>query len=170
VQQKIAFAVINGFNPELVQQAKFGKMCMPVPSGSDPTLAVKLEAIQDQLTLLTLNKTRTASPVCFADRSESRGHSSRPGSPARRVRFDRSADRGVLEYRNTGPREDRRSRSNGRQSPNNNWDSRGHSQRWDAGPPNRDRSRSGGFRGRGFNQRQGQLNTAHPVIPAPKMV
>ena len=93
---------------------------------------------------------------------ESRGRSSRPGSPARRVRFDRSADRGVQEYRNTGPREDRRSRSSDRQPPNNNnnWDNRGRPQRWDAGPPNR--SRSGGFRGRGFNQRQGQFNYSSP--------
>jgi len=92
-EDMLRFAVINGFNPEirnhvtraqpttwteLVQQAKVGEMCMPVPSGSDPILAVKLEASQDQLTQLTLNKTRTASPVCFAGRSESRGRSSRP--------------------------------------------------------------------------------------------
>jgi len=120
-EDMLRFAVINGFNPEirnhvtraqpttwteLVQQAKVGEMCMTVPASTDPTLAVKLEAIQDQLTQLALNKPRAASPVCFAGRSESRGHSSRPGSPARRVRFDRSADRGVQEYRNTGPRED----------------------------------------------------------------
>ena len=92
-EDMLHFAVINGFNPEirnhvtraqpttwteLVQQAKVGEMCMPVPSGSDPILAVKLEASQDQLTQLTLNKTRPASPVCFAGRSESRGRSSRP--------------------------------------------------------------------------------------------
>ena len=167
----LRFAVINGFNPEirnhvtraqpttwteLVQQAKVGEMCMTVPASTDPTLAVKLEAIQDQLTQLALNKQRAASPVCFAGRSESRGRSPRPESPVHRVRFDRSADRGVQEYRNTGPREDRRSRSMDRQTPNNNWENRGRSQRWDNGPPNR--SRSGAFRGRGFTQRQGQFS------------
>jgi len=98
VEDMLRFAVINGFNPEIrnhvtraqpttwtevVQQAKVGEMSMTVPASTDPTLAVKLEAIQDQLTQLALNKTRAASPVCFAGRSESRGRSSRPGSPAR---------------------------------------------------------------------------------------
>jgi len=171
----LRFAVINGFNPEirnhvtraqpttwteLVQQAKVGEMCMTVPTGTDPTLAVKLEAIQDQLTQLTANKACTPLPACFAGRSESRCRSSRPGSPARRVRFDRSADCSVQEYRNTGPREDRRSRSTDRQFPNNNWDNSGRPQRWDAGPPNR--NRSGGFRGRRFNQRQDQFNYGPP--------
>jgi len=149
-EDMLRFAVINGFNPEmrnhvtraqpttwtdLVQQAKVGEMCMTVPASTDPTLAVKLEAIQDQLTQLALNKTRPASPVCFAGSPESRGRSSRAGSPARHVRFDRSADRGVQEYRNTGPREDWCSRSVDRQPPNNNWDNRGRPQRWDARPP-----------------------------------
>ena len=121
---------------ELVQQAKVGEMCMTVPASTDPTLAVKLEAIQDQLTQLALNKQRAASPVCFAGRSDSRGRSSRSDSPVRRVRFDRSADRGVQEYHNTGPRDDRRSRSMDRQQ-SSNWENRSRSQRWDNGPPNR---------------------------------
>jgi len=135
-------------------------MCMTVPPSTDPTLAVKLEAIQDQLTQLALNKQRAVSPVCFAGRSESRGRSPWPESPVRRVRFDRSADRGVQEYRNTGPREDRRSRSIDRQTLNNNCDNRGRSQRWDNGPPNR--SRSGTFRGRGFTQLQGSFTYGPP--------
>jgi len=139
---------------------------MTVPASTDPTLAVKLEAIQDQLTQLALNKQRSASPVCFAGRSESRGHSPRPESPVRRVRFDRSADRGVQEYCNTGPRADRRSRSVDRQTPNNNWENRGRSQRWDNGPPNR--SRSGAFRGRGFTQRQGSFTYGSPGNFAPQ--
>jgi len=174
-EDMLRFAVINGFNPEirnhvtraqpttwteLVQQAKVGEMCMTVPASTDPTLAVKLEAIQDQLTQLALNKQRAASPVCFAGRSESRGRSSRPDSPARRVRFDRSADRGVQEYRNTGPHEDRRSRSMDCQTPNNNWENRGRSQRWDNGPTNR--GHSGTSRGRGFPQRQGQFSYGPP--------
>jgi len=136
-------------------------MCMTVPASTDPTLAVKLEAIQDQLTQLALNKQRAASPVCFAGRSDSRGRFSRSDSPVRRVRFDRSADRGVQDYRNTGPRKDRRSRSMDRQPPNNNnWENRGRSQRWDNGPPNR--GRSGTSRGRGLPQRQGQFSYGPP--------
>jgi len=140
---------------------------MTVPASTDPTLAVKLEAIQDQLTQLALNKPRAASPVCFAGRSESRGRSSRPESPARRVRFDRSADRGVQEYCNTGPREDRRSRSTDRQTPNNNWENRGRPQRWDNGPPTE--AVLVVFGDVDSPSDRASSLTAHPVILAPKL-
>ena len=126
-ENMLRFAVINGLKPEicnhvtrtqpttwseLVHLVKIGEMCLPVVPPTDPTLAVKLEAIQDQLKQLTTsNKVRSTSPVCFAGRSDSRsrGDSPRTALPARRARFDRSADRGIQEYRNAdgGQREER---------------------------------------------------------------
>jgi len=145
---------------DLVHHAKIGEMCMPVASPTDPTLVVKMEAIQDQLKqLTTTNKVRSASPVCFAGRSDyrSRGDSSRTASPTRRVHFDRSADRGMQEYRNAegSPREDRCSHSAGRQQ-------------WDAEP---NRESKGGRRPRGSrgcrsSRRQEPQNTVHPKISA----
>jgi len=164
------FAVINGLKPEirhhitrtqpttwseLVYHAKIGEMCMPVAPPTDPTLAVKLEAIQHQLKQLSTNKVCSTSPVCFAGRSDSRprGDSPRTALPARRVRFDCSADRGVQEYRNAegSPRKDRCSHSAGRQQ-------------WDA-EPNRESKggcRQRGSRGRGFSRRQGPQNFGAP--------
>jgi len=64
----LRFAVINGLKheihnhvtrtqpttwSELVYHAKIGEMCMPVVPPTDPTLAVKLAAIQEQLNQLT---------------------------------------------------------------------------------------------------------------------
>jgi len=61
-EEMLHFAVINGLQPDIrnhvtrtqpttwndvVQHAKIGEMCSPVALPSDPTLAVKLEAIQD---------------------------------------------------------------------------------------------------------------------------
>ena len=70
-------------------------MSAPEPPPLDLTLAVQLEAIQDQLNQLT--KVRSVSPVCVAGRAEFRHESSRsdshPGSP-KRVHFDLSPDRG----------------------------------------------------------------------------
>jgi len=86
------------------------------------------------------------------------------------VRFDRSADLGVQEYRNTGPQEDRRSRSNDRQSPNNNWDNRGRPQRWDAGPPTGTGVILVVFGDAGLTSDRANSIMAHPVISAPKMV
>jgi len=88
----LRFAVINGLNPEirnhvtraqpntwtdLVQQAKVGKMCIPVVQPLNTTLAVKLEVIQDQLKQLTAEKAkpRSVSPVCSAGRSDRRDSS-----------------------------------------------------------------------------------------------
>jgi len=112
------FAVISGLKPEicnhvtltqpttwseLVHHAKIGEICTLVAPPTDPALAVQLEAIQDQLKqLTTTNKVHSTSPVCFACRSDSRsrGDSPQMASPARCIRFDQSADRGVQEYRN----------------------------------------------------------------------
>jgi len=169
----LRFAVINGLNPEirnhvtrnqpttwtdLVYHAKVGEMCVPVPSQTDSTLAVKLELIQDQLKQLTAEKaqTRSTSPVIAAvDRPL------RSPSP-RRVRFqnDRSefaADRRsrVDDYRNTDGRsyydrryDDRFIRPGG---------NRGYRGNGAAGPQWRQwgqdayqsQPRGGGFRGRG---------------------
>jgi len=78
----LRFAVINGLKPEicnhvtrtqptkwsdLVHHAKIDEMC--VPESPPLELAVKLEAIQDQLDQLT--KVRSVSPVCVAGRSDS---------------------------------------------------------------------------------------------------
>jgi len=85
----LCFAVINGLNPDicnyvtctqpttwtdLVYHAKVGEMCVPVSQPSDPTLAVKLEVIQDQLKWLTEEKTKTrsVSPVCSVGRESER--------------------------------------------------------------------------------------------------
>jgi len=109
-EEMLRFAVINGLKPDirnhvtrtqpttwndLVQHARIGEMCLPVAPPTDPTLAVKLEVIQDQLKqLTTTSKVSSTSPVCFAGRqdSRSRGESPRTSSPVRRVCFDRSAD------------------------------------------------------------------------------
>jgi len=55
---------------DLIHHAKVGEMCVLVSQQLDPTLAVKLEVIQDQLKQLTEEKTkpRSVSPVCFAGR------------------------------------------------------------------------------------------------------
>jgi len=158
------FAVINGLNPEirnhvtraqpntwtdLVQQAKVGKMCIPVAQPLDTTLAVKLEIIQDQLKQLTTEKAkpRGVFPVSSVERSDHRD-SGRPGSP-KRVRFDPSMDRGMQDYRNS----------------NNNAQGRN----WNAGgSPNRGFGRghgSRGSRGRGSFQRQGSQNYSQPNYP-----
>ena len=134
---------------------KICEMCLPVAPPTDPTLAVKLEGIQDQLKQLTTNKVHSTSPVCFAGRSVScsRGDSPRTASPARRMRFDRSADRGIQEYRNAkgSQREERRSRSTG-------------CQQWDAEPNHESRGarRRRGTRGHGFSRRQGPQNFGAP--------
>jgi len=109
-ENMLHYAVINGLKPEirnhvtrtqpttwndLVYHARIGEMSAPEPPPLDLTLAVKLEAIQDQLDQLT--KVRSVSPVCVAGRSESRHESSRSDSRTRsqkRVRFDLSPDRG----------------------------------------------------------------------------
>ena len=97
-ENMLRFAVINGLNPEIcnhvtrnqpttwtdfVYHAKVGEMCVPVPSQTDSTQAVKLELIQDQLKQLTAEKAqiRSISPViATVDRP--------PRSPSpRRVRF-----------------------------------------------------------------------------------
>ena len=113
-EEMLRFAVIIGLKPDirnhvtrtqpttwndLVQHARIGEMCTPVAPPTDPTLAFKLEVIQDQLKQLTTsNKERSKSPVCFAGRQDSRSRGGSPRtSPVRRVRFDRSADRGVQE-------------------------------------------------------------------------
>jgi len=130
-----------------------GEICVPVSPPSDQTLAVKLEVIQDQMKQLTEEKakSRSTSPVCFAGCSDSRRESlrsdSRPGSP-RRVHFDRSAVRGVQEYRNAQDdlHDDRHTRSEEHQS-SNNWDNKGQSKQWNTGLPNcefRDRFRGSG--------------------------
>jgi len=80
-EEMLRFAVINGLKPDirnhitrtqpttwndLVQHARIGEMCSPVVPPSDPTLAVKLEAIQDQLKQLTTSsKVHSMSPVEF---------------------------------------------------------------------------------------------------------
>ena len=132
-------------------------MCTPVAPPTDPTLAVKLEVIQDQLKQLTTaskSKERSTSPVCFAGRQDSRSRGGSPRtSPVRRVRFDQSADRGVEEYRNpdVDQREERRSRSTGRRDweADSNRESKGERQRR-------------GSRGRGFSRRQGPQNFGAP--------
>jgi len=63
-------------------------MCAPESPPLDLTLAVMLDAIQDQLDQLT--KVCSVSPVCVAGRSDSR-----------RVCFDLSPDRGEQDYRYT---------------------------------------------------------------------
>jgi len=72
-ENMLRFVVINGLNPEirnhvtrtqpimwtdLVHHAKVGEMCVPVAPPTDPTLSVKLEAIQDQLKQLTSKQER----------------------------------------------------------------------------------------------------------------
>ena len=62
-EEMLRFAVIIGLKPDirnhvtctqpttwndLVQHARIGQMCSPVAPPTDPTLAVKLEVIQDQ--------------------------------------------------------------------------------------------------------------------------
>jgi len=171
-EEMLRFAVINGLKPDicnhvtrtqpttwndLVQHARTGEMCSPVAPLTDPTLAVKLEVIQDQLKQLTTtskNKECSMSPVCFAGRQDSRSRSGSPRtSSVRRVRFDRSADRGIQEYRNAdrGQREERRSRSTGHRDweTDSNRESRGECQRR-------------GSRGRGFSRRQGPQNFGAP--------
>ena len=159
----LRFAVINGLHTDtrnhvtcaqpntwtdLVQQAKVGKMCIPVAQPLDTTLAVKLEIIQDQLKQLTTEKAKPrVSPVSTVERSY-RHDSSRPGSP-KRVRFDPSMDRGMQDYRNN----------------NNNAQGRN----WNAGgSPNRGFGRghgSRGSRGHGSFQRQGPQNYSQPNYP-----
>jgi len=71
----------------------------------------------------------------------------------RRMRFDRSADRGVQEYRNAdgGQREERRSRSTERRD----WEADSNHESWDERRPR-------GSRGRGFSSRQGTQNFSAP--------
>ena len=77
-EEMLRFAVINGLKPDirnhvtrtqpttwndLVQHARIGEMCSPVVPPTDPTFAVKLEVIQDQLKqLTTASKERSTSP------------------------------------------------------------------------------------------------------------
>ena len=140
---------------------------MLVAPPTDPTLAVKLEAIQDQLNQLT--KVRSVSPVCVAGRSEPRRESprsdSRTGSP-KRVRFDRCPDRGEYDcsYTQDDFRDDRRTRSEERQS-FDDWDNEERCQQWNAGPPDREcwgRNRFSGSPGRKFSQRQGPSTNGSP--------
>ena len=178
------FAVINGVDPEirnhitrtqpttwsdLVYHAKVGEMCVPVSPPSNPTLAVKLEAIQDQLE--QLRKVHTVSPVCFAGCSDSCRESSRSDSRSgslKRVHFESSADQGVQDYRYTQDdlRDDRRTRSEERQS-FNNWNNEGRSQQWNAGPQNREfsnRNRFSASQGREFLQQQGPSTCMYVYI------
>jgi len=119
--------------------------------------SVQLEAIQDQLKQLTTNKVRSTSPVCFAGLSDSRscGDSSQTASPARRVRFDRSADRDVLEYHNADgrQREERRSRSTG--PGRREWDA-------DSNRESKGTRRPRGSHGHGFSRQQGSQNFGAP--------
>jgi len=136
-------------------------MSAPETPPLDLALAVKLEAIQNQLDQLT--KVRSASPVCVAGHSESRRETSRydshPGSP-KRARFDLSPDQVEQKYRYSQDDfcDDRHTRSEERQS-FDDWDNEGRSQQQNAGPPNREfrgRNRFSDSQGCGFSQRQRQ--------------
>jgi len=76
--EMLHFAVINGLKPDirnhvtrtqpttwndLVQHARIGEMCSPVAPPTDPTLAVKLEVIQDQLKQLTTASKERSPPA-----------------------------------------------------------------------------------------------------------
>jgi len=170
-EEMLRFAVINGLKPDilpthvthiqpttwnnLVHHAKIGEMCSPVAPPSDPTLAVKLKAIRDQLKQRTTTKTvPSTSPVCFAGRQDSRFRGNSPqASTVRHVRFDQSADRGIQEYRNTdgGQREERRSRSSGR----HDWDA-------DSNRESRVRTDDVGLEGVGFPDARVHRILAYP--------
>jgi len=187
-ENMLRFVVINGLKPEicnhvtrtqpttwndLVYHARIGEMSAPETPPLDLTLAVKLEAIQDQLHQLT--KVRSVSPVYVAGHSESRCVSSRsdshPGSP-KRVRFDLSLDQGEQEYRYSQDdfRDDHHTRSEERQS-FDDWDNEGRSQQQNAGPPNhefRGRNRFSDSQGRGFSQRQRHSTYGSPQNYGPQ--
>ena len=187
-ENMLRFVVINGLKPEicnhvtrtqpttwndLVYHARIGEMSAPETPPLDLTLAVKLEAIQDQLHQLT--KVRSVSPVYVAGHSESRCVSSRsdshPGSP-KRVRFDLSLDQGEQEYRYSQDdfRDDHHTRSEERQS-FDDWDNEGRSQQQNAGPPNhefRGRNRFSDSQGRGFSQRQRHSTYGSPQNYGPR--